>query len=56
MSRYEDPINPTFEATSAMYESVIEHAMLEAKRRQFGKVAVMAATHNEDSIRFCIQK
>ena len=54
--RYEDPINPDFESTSAMYERVIDRAMKEATVRKFGNVNVMAATHNEDTVRFCVQR
>jgi len=46
----------SFEATTAMYEKVIDTAMKEVKLRQPGAVAVMAATHNEDTVRYCVQK
>jgi len=53
---YEDPINPDFESTTAMYERVIDRAMKEATQRPFGDVSVMAATHNEDTVRYCVQR
>ncbi|XP_043219354.1 proline dehydrogenase 1, mitochondrial-like isoform X2 [Amphibalanus amphitrite] len=57
---YEDPINPTFEATSEMYE----RCLLETLRRiqhykKYGqprKLAIMVASHNEDTVRFTVQK
>jgi len=39
-----------------MYEKVIEKTMQEAVTREIGKVSVMVASHNEDSIRFCVKK
>ena len=39
-----------------MYERVIDRAMKEATVRKFGNVNVMAATHNEDTVRFCVQR
>ena len=39
-----------------MYEKVIDTAMVEATERSQGQVAVMAATHNEDTIRYCVQR
>lgn len=55
---YEDPINESYEATSQMYHNVLEFFMnniintgIEDK-----KIAIMVATHNEDTVRFTIQK
>ena len=57
---YEDPINEDYEATTAMYESClrecfnrIQKAKANGKPHQY---AIMAATHNEDTVRFAIQK
>lgn len=55
---YPDPINPDFEATSDMYHK----CLLECMRRiqglrlagQPNKVGIMAASHNEDTVRFAI--
>ncbi|KAL3313017.1 hypothetical protein Ciccas_008382 [Cichlidogyrus casuarinus] len=53
---YEDPTNPNFEATSRMYEKTLEAGMKEIVRRPEGSVSLMVASHNEDTIRFAIQK
>jgi len=58
---YEDPINPTFEATSDMYHKCVEEGMLRMKKNktipgQASKVCLMAATHNEDTVRYVIKK
>lgn len=53
---YTDPINESYEATGAMYERVIDTAIQESTVRSKGKVAVMAATHNEDTVRYCVQR
>ncbi|XP_037091931.1 proline dehydrogenase 1, mitochondrial-like [Pollicipes pollicipes] len=57
---YEDPINASFEATSDMYGS----CLLETLRRiqhykKYGqpkKLAIMVASHNEDTVRYTVQK
>uniref|UniRef100_A0A915KZZ2 Proline dehydrogenase n=1 Tax=Romanomermis culicivorax TaxID=13658 RepID=A0A915KZZ2_ROMCU len=48
---YEDPVNPDYDATTVMYDSVFKEIIEEVKKRPMGKVAVMCATHNEDTIR-----
>lgn len=48
---YDDPINPDYDATTVMYDSVFREIIEEVKRRPRGKVAVMCATHNEDTVR-----
>lgn len=53
---YEDPILPTYEATSEMYEKTLTECMLRIKRRGGQKIAVMVASHNENTIRFTINK
>ncbi|CAG5131662.1 unnamed protein product [Candidula unifasciata] len=53
---YEDPINPTYEATTAMMHSVIEEVMRQIHLRPTSRIAVMVATHNEDTVRYTIQK
>ncbi|GFO08982.1 proline dehydrogenase 1, mitochondrial-like [Plakobranchus ocellatus] len=53
---YEDPINPSYEATTAMYHSVVEEVMRQMHMREPGKMSVMVASHNEDTIRYTIQK
>ena len=53
---YIDPINPSYEATTAMYEKVVTEVMRQITQRERGKIAVMIASHNEDSVRFTVQK
>ena len=48
---YEDPINPTYDATTEMYHMVMEEVMRQINLRDRGKIAVMIASHNEDTIR-----
>ena len=53
---YEDPINPNYEATTAMYHNVLEEMMKNIKARDTGKLAIMVASHNEDTIRHTLRK
>ena len=39
-----------------MYETVLEETFKEISRRPKGKVVVMVASHNEDTVRHTIQK
>lgn len=52
---YEDPINENFDATTKMYESSLMHSLEEIKKKP-GFVNIMVASHNEDTIRFAIEK
>lgn len=47
---YDDPINPSYEATNAMYNAVFEHVMARIPERPLGMTSVMLASHNEDSV------
>nr|XP_036849537.1 proline dehydrogenase 1, mitochondrial isoform X4 [Manis javanica] len=49
---YEDPINPTYEATNAMYHRCLSHILEELKRDT--RAEVMVASHNEDTVRFTL--
>jgi len=57
---YPDPINPNFEATTDMYHKCLAECMQRmVDLREAGdqkKVGIMAASHNEDTIRFAINK
>jgi proline dehydrogenase len=53
---YEDPINPNFEATSKMYHACLDEVLKNIAKREFGQIRLMVASHNEDTIRYAIQK
>ncbi|TMS38262.1 hypothetical protein L596_005027 [Steinernema carpocapsae] len=52
---YDDPINPSFEATSDMYDRCMRRIVEEREVRGPGHVSVMVASHNEDAIRNAVQ-
>ncbi|XP_027268949.1 proline dehydrogenase 1, mitochondrial isoform X2 [Cricetulus griseus] len=49
---YEDPVNPTYEATNVMYHRCLNYVLEELKHRP--KAEVMVASHNEDTVRFTL--
>ncbi|XP_010618980.1 proline dehydrogenase 1, mitochondrial isoform X2 [Fukomys damarensis] len=51
---YEDPINPTYEATNTMYHRCLTYVLEELKHNS--KAKVMVASHNEDTVRFTLQR
>ncbi|KAH6932372.1 hypothetical protein HPB50_005088 [Hyalomma asiaticum] len=54
---YEDPINATYEDTNAMYYRTLTECLrqvVEGKERR--SIAIMVASHNEDTIRFAVNK
>jgi len=57
---YTDPINPTYEATSEMYHRTLTECLRRIKdlkvRGQPNKIGIMVASHNEDTVRFAIEK
>lgn len=56
---YEDPINQTYEATSQMYHktlTVLLDQIQKMKANGEKKIAIMVASHNEDTVRFTIKK
>ena len=55
MIGYEDPVNPTYEATSDMYHKVLEEVMLQIGQRKRGEVSVMVASHNEETVRRTVE-
>jgi proline dehydrogenase len=58
---YEDPINPNYEATTEMYHKTLTECLRRIKKLKDGgidpkKIAIMVASHNEDTVRFAIEK
>ncbi|CAF1286958.1 unnamed protein product [Rotaria magnacalcarata] len=53
---YESLINPTFEATSQMYHTCFDKVLQNIVKREPKNVRVMIASHNEDTVRYAIQK
>ncbi|XP_014271219.1 proline dehydrogenase 1, mitochondrial [Halyomorpha halys] len=57
---YPDPINPTYEATSEMYQETLAECLRRiTDLREKGlqkRIAIMVASHNEDTVRYAIQK
>lgn len=57
---YEDPINPSFDATTDMYHQCLEESLRRIKmNKNVGdshKIAIMVASHNEDTVRYTVQK
>lgn len=58
---YEDPTNPSFEATTEMYHKTLTECLrririLKDANVDPKKIAIMVASHNEDTVRFAIKK
>ncbi|XP_014239972.1 proline dehydrogenase 1, mitochondrial-like [Cimex lectularius] len=58
---YADPINPNFEATTEMYHKTLSECLrriqkLKDEGKSLGHIGIMVASHNEDTIRFALQK
>uniref|UniRef100_A0A182NFZ8 Proline dehydrogenase n=1 Tax=Anopheles dirus TaxID=7168 RepID=A0A182NFZ8_9DIPT len=58
---YEDPTNPSFEATTEMYHKTLTECLrririLKDANVDPKKIAIMVASHNEDTVRFAIEK
>uniref|UniRef100_A0A8C8IV03 Proline dehydrogenase n=1 Tax=Oncorhynchus tshawytscha TaxID=74940 RepID=A0A8C8IV03_ONCTS len=51
---YEDPINPDYEATNRMYHKCLEFVLEEINHNR--KANVMVASHNEDTVKFTLEK
>ncbi|KAH8040173.1 hypothetical protein HPB51_009551 [Rhipicephalus microplus] len=54
---YEDPVNATYEDTNTMYYRTLTECLrqvVEGKERR--SIAIMVASHNEDTIRFAVNK
>jgi proline dehydrogenase len=53
---YEDPINSNVEATTRMYHACFDEVLASLKRRPVNQVRVMIASHNEETMRYAIDK
>lgn len=53
---YEDPIQPDFNSTSKNYEINLTMCMNEIKIRQPGTIKVLAASHNEETVKYAVKK
>ncbi|CRL01955.1 CLUMA_CG015342, isoform A [Clunio marinus] len=58
---YEDPTNPSYEATTEMYHKTLTECLRRIKKLKDSgidpkKIAIMVASHNEDTVRFAIEK
>lgn len=57
---YPDPTNPNFEATTDMYHSTLTECLKRIKafkeKGEDKKIAIMVASHNENTVRFAIEK
>ena len=54
--KYEDPINENYDATTKMYEKSLIHCMNKIKEQPFGRISVMVASHNEETVKFAVEK
>ena len=53
---YEDPICRSFEATTEMFQTVLSEVLRQINEREKGKIAVMIASHNEDTVRYTLER
>lgn len=57
---YDDPINSTYASTTEMYEKCMDECLWRIKSSKEsvspGRIKVMAATHNEDTVRFVLRR
>jgi hypothetical protein len=53
---YEDPIQPTFDDTSRNYEKNLLMCLNEIKLRDKKSLKIVAASHNEDTVRYGVRK
>ena len=53
---YPDPINVDFESTTRMYEQSLIYCLEQVKINEKGRISVMVASHNEDTVKFAVQK
>ncbi|CAL4062361.1 unnamed protein product [Meganyctiphanes norvegica] len=59
---YEDPVNPTYEATTEMYHNCLKECLRriqinkETLQEDTQRIAIMVASHNEDTVRYTVRK
>ncbi|XP_064460770.1 proline dehydrogenase 1, mitochondrial-like isoform X2 [Ornithodoros turicata] len=53
---YEDPINPSYDATNEMYYKTLTECLRRIAEQSDRKTSVMVASHNEDTIRFTVKQ
>lgn len=53
---YEDPINENYDATTRMYEKSLLYCLDQVKQNEKGRISVMVASHNEDTVKFAVEK
>nr|XP_022904865.1 proline dehydrogenase 1, mitochondrial isoform X2 [Onthophagus taurus] len=58
---YPDPTNASYEATTEMYHKTLTECLrrikeMKTKGEDMKKIGIMVASHNEDTVRFAIQK
>ncbi|KAJ6634820.1 Proline dehydrogenase 1, mitochondrial [Pseudolycoriella hygida] len=58
---YADPINPSYEATTQMYHKTLTECLrrikiLKDQGEAANRIGIMVASHNEDTVRFALQK
>ncbi|XP_075156763.1 proline dehydrogenase slgA isoform X2 [Haematobia irritans] len=58
---YPDPVNPNFEATTEMYHKTLTECLrrikiLKDSGEDAKKIGIMVASHNEDTVRYAIEK
>jgi len=58
---YKDPINPTYEATSEMYHKVLDECLtrihkLKTSGEDPQKIGIMVASHNENTVKYGVQR
>ena len=53
---YEDPINENYDATTRMYEKSLLYCLDQIKQNEKGRISIMVASHNEDTVKFAVEK
>lgn len=53
---YEDPINEDYDATTRMYNKSLVYCMDEIRKNTLGRICVMVASHNEETVKFAVEK